>query len=310
MDLCDTAFRQVKKSRTIPGDHASTRSDTACATIDNMIPGTGELHQLPCHVTGADAIKRITSETVVRLMDGGFDDICDEYYIIDNRFPYEYDGGHIEKAINVNTVSGLEEMFLENIQTHKRLILIFHCEFSSMRAPKMALHLRKQDRNMNYSRYPQLFYPEIYILKGGYKEFFSQYPNRCNPQNYVQMHDIKYVQELRREVKERKISFERSKSYSEVPFFSSFPCSSKQPQHQSAPPSAIRSGSFGKTTIQTQNIGKPTLFSASVANDFVENATAKVQAQAQAQSLEGEQEEEYQKHNPLIQLHFDDEMIL
>jgi len=38
-----------------------------------------------------------------------------------------------------------------------------------------ALHLRNQDRVMNLMQYPHLYYPEIYILNGGYREFFGIY---------------------------------------------------------------------------------------------------------------------------------------
>lgn len=34
--------------------------------------------------------------------------------------------------------------------------------------------IRERDRTAN--DYPSLYYPEMYILKGGYKEFFPQYP--------------------------------------------------------------------------------------------------------------------------------------
>lgn len=55
----------------------------------------------------------------------------------------------------------------------KRVVLIFHCEFSSERGPRMCRFIRKRDRAMN--EYPRLHYPELYILKGGYKEFFQQF---------------------------------------------------------------------------------------------------------------------------------------
>ena len=50
-------------------------------------------------------------------------------------------------------------------------VVIFHCEFSSKRGPKMCRYVRKTDRTMNKQNYPKLFYPEIYILHGGYKVF-------------------------------------------------------------------------------------------------------------------------------------------
>lgn len=49
-------------------------------------------------------------------------------------------------------------------------VLVFHCEFSSERAPRLARFLRNYDRSVNV--YPSLHYPEIYLLKDGYKEFY------------------------------------------------------------------------------------------------------------------------------------------
>lgn len=61
----------------------------------------------------------------------------------------------------------------------KRVLLIFHCEFSSERGPRMCRFIRKRDRAIN--EYPRLHYPELYILKGGYKEFFQQFQVRSAP---------------------------------------------------------------------------------------------------------------------------------
>jgi M-phase inducer phosphatase len=62
-------------------------------------------------------------------------------HIIDCRYPYEYEGGHIESAKNLYTRSQVyQEYFrkpLELKDSSKRNIFIFHCEFSSERAPSL-----------------------------------------------------------------------------------------------------------------------------------------------------------------------------
>ena len=66
-----------------------------------------------------------------------------DYKIIDCRFKYEYDGGHIPGAINITSAAALEEMLLSedrpspSISAERGLktVLIFHCELSEMRAP-------------------------------------------------------------------------------------------------------------------------------------------------------------------------------
>uniref|UniRef100_UPI00398F665F M-phase inducer phosphatase 1-B-like isoform X2 n=1 Tax=Pristiophorus japonicus TaxID=55135 RepID=UPI00398F665F len=76
----------------------------------------------------------------------------------------------------------------------KRLIIIFHCEFSSERGPKMCRLVREEDRSMN--EYPNLCYPELYILKGGYKAFFPQFTSHCDPPEYCPMDHEDYQEEM------------------------------------------------------------------------------------------------------------------
>ena len=61
----------------------------------------------------------------------------------------------------------------------EKIIIIFHCEFSQKRGPRLWAALRELDRKMNLERYPQLFFPEMYILEGGYKRFYAEHPDLC-----------------------------------------------------------------------------------------------------------------------------------
>lgn len=74
---------------------------------------------------------------VVDVLEGKFKDRFDEIFLIDCRFPYEFEGGHIRSAINVNTPDELEKLLLQPAITDKRVLLIFHCEFSCERGPRM-----------------------------------------------------------------------------------------------------------------------------------------------------------------------------
>ena len=62
----------------------------------------------------------------------------------------------------------LAKMQYSGAQKH---LIVFHCEFSSQRAPTMLRFLRKTDRARN--AYPTLDFPELYLLKDGYKNFFN-----------------------------------------------------------------------------------------------------------------------------------------
>lgn len=71
---------------------------------------------------------------------------------------------------------------------NSKTVIIFHCEFSQHRGPKMYRALREIDRRLHIDFYPQLFYNEIYLLEGGFKDFYSKYPQLCEG-TYVPMAD-------------------------------------------------------------------------------------------------------------------------
>jgi M-phase inducer tyrosine phosphatase len=73
-----------------------------------------------------------------------------------------------------------------------RQVVVLHCEHSTFRAPRMAQYIRSRDRALNLKIRPRLTYPELYILHGGYSSFFSQYPEKCSPRQYVKMDDSKH----------------------------------------------------------------------------------------------------------------------
>ncbi|XP_031999034.1 M-phase inducer phosphatase 2 isoform X5 [Hylobates moloch] len=159
-------------------------------------------------------LKYISPETMVALLTGKFSNIVDKFVIVDCRYPYEYEGGHIKTAVNLPLERDAESFLLQSPITpcslDKRVILIFHCEFSSERGPRMCRFIRERDRAVN--DYPSLYYPEMYILKGGYKEFFPQHPNFCEPQDYRPMNHEAFKDELKTfRLKTRSWAGERSR---------------------------------------------------------------------------------------------------
>ena len=132
------------------------------------------------------------------------------FRIIDVRYKFEYEGGHINGAENWQ--HGEDEEFLEAIlplstpplqqkpdatvsKNSKRDIVIFHCEFSSARGPALMRDLRSRDREVNKPTYPNLYHPETYLLHEGYKVFWENYPDLCTPRAYQPMKDPKYSAE-------------------------------------------------------------------------------------------------------------------
>ncbi|KAL5334246.1 hypothetical protein BJX70DRAFT_23524 [Aspergillus crustosus] len=133
----------------------------------------------------ADNLPRIDKATLVELRDGKYNNMFDSIMIVDCRFEYEYDGGHIVGALNYNDKEFLAAELFANPKP--RTAIVFHCEYSVHRAPLMAKFIRHRDRAYNMDQYPQLSYPDMYILEGGYSGFYSVHRSLCFPQNYVEM---------------------------------------------------------------------------------------------------------------------------
>lgn len=146
-----------------------------------------------------DSIPRISRDTMLEVLDGKYGEHFDQKMVIDCRFEYEYEGGHINGAINYNDKDLLSTHLFRNPMTG-RTLLIFHCEYSAHRAPIMARHIRASDRTANAECYPRLTYPDVYILEGGYSGFFTEHRDRCYPQAYVEMDHAEHVQTCEREM--------------------------------------------------------------------------------------------------------------
>lgn len=180
------------------------------------LPGFGqdelEGKILPCHNVKDDGLVRINADTLDALLAGQYDGKMRKCHILDCRFDYEYQGGHIEGAINVKSKEALEDLLFQpgtglnadasypfpqpsrsgELGDGEQVVLILHCEFSAKRAPTFAKHLRSHDRGLNSMHYPRVFYPEVYVLEGGYHGFYQSRPERCEPQGYVPMDDPRH----------------------------------------------------------------------------------------------------------------------
>lgn len=116
--------------------------------------------------------------------------------LIDCRFEYEYAGGHVKTAINLHTEELVERTFTRAILPDAATTaIIFYCEFSSYRGPRLCRFLRAWDRKMNLDRYPRLHYENVFVLKGGYKNFYSTHPQLCDPMSYLPMSDPRYAEQ-------------------------------------------------------------------------------------------------------------------
>ncbi|ESO00033.1 hypothetical protein HELRODRAFT_83726 [Helobdella robusta] len=196
----------------------------------NLIADFSAPYILPVLQDGKHSdLKAITHNTLTDVLLGKYDNVLDSCTIIDCRYPYEYEGGHIMGARNFYTKDSiLSEFILSNAGlctgNQNKNILVFHCEFSSERGPKMCRFLRNKDREINENNYPHLFYPEIYLLENGYKEFFHNHIDLCYPALYKPMlheDNSKDLIHFRAESKLYATKFEKRSNSRTTPRFSS-----------------------------------------------------------------------------------------
>lgn len=161
--------------------------------VDNILPDSSRLYSLPAIEDKRNpSLRSLSCHTLAQLIKGEFNHAVNSFRIIDCRYAYEFNPGHIRHAENWQ--HGEDEEFLNEFLPKdplsappaflpgcqkKRDILIFHCEFSSQRGPDFYRKLREKDRTLNQHVYPALHHPEIYLLHLGYKQFYTQYPDLC-----------------------------------------------------------------------------------------------------------------------------------
>ncbi|XP_033757279.1 M-phase inducer phosphatase-like [Pecten maximus] len=199
-----SSSRVLSKSLSF-GDHPA---ENACHDVisaverlvgEDNLTGNGETtYSLPTIPGKHSDLKSITPETMSHVLAGRYDDVISSYRIIDCRYPYEYDGGHIKNAENLFTHDQIKDLLMSRTCTEgERHILIFHCEFSSERGPKMSRFLRSKDRELNNDRYPFLNFPEVYLLHDGYKGFYEAHKELCQPMSYKPMLHENHTNDLR-----------------------------------------------------------------------------------------------------------------
>nr|XP_034179711.1 M-phase inducer phosphatase-like isoform X2 [Osmia lignaria] len=186
--------------------HAHIKSAIHRSTTDTDL--TGDFSKpcvLPLATGHHDDLKSISTNTLAALIRGEFNDRIGSFQIVDCRYPYEYDAGHIDGALNLYSKDLIERILLDPLtntpkiqpDSNKRNILVFHCEFSWERGPNLSRFLRNLDRQRNKEHYPALHYPEVYLLHGGYEQFYREQKGLCSPQGYRPMRHPDHEADLR-----------------------------------------------------------------------------------------------------------------
>ena len=105
-----------------------------CSLTSIMDPEEAYKLVLPHFLAPEESIPRITKEVVVDVLDGKYDTHFDHKIIVDCRFEFEYEGGHIDGAINAIDKEALAQKLFEGPVGPRRLVIL-HCELSAHRAP-------------------------------------------------------------------------------------------------------------------------------------------------------------------------------
>lgn len=115
------------------------------ASAETLIGDFSKPFCLPLTEGRHSDLKSISVHTMAKLIRGEYTDSVASFKVIDCRYPYEFEGGHIRGAHNLYTQ---EQIITELVNTKTELpkvtpdgqmrnIIVFHCEFSSERGPKL-----------------------------------------------------------------------------------------------------------------------------------------------------------------------------
>ncbi|XP_052791748.1 M-phase inducer phosphatase 1-like [Mya arenaria] len=202
----DSPIQAFKKAKDVSGitpecnERLTNGIISAVETLEignDMIADGSSKYTLPTMPGKHKDLTSISPEVMADVIRGCFNDVIGDVTIVDCRYPYEFEGGHIRWAVNMYTKDEVNSLLQKPVADDKRHVLIFHCEFSSERGPKMYRFLRAQDRMLNSNRYPSLNFPEVYLLHGGYKAFFNKYQDLCDPISYKPMLHENHAADLR-----------------------------------------------------------------------------------------------------------------
>ena len=164
-------------SRSTPGSRRVTPSKTLPTEI--RTPNSRKDRQF------GGSVPRISIDTVHRVLTA---EIKCNYLIIDCRYQYEFNAGHIAGAVSCPPSEKLmlmDWLFSSEYGITRKgpMVLVMHCEFSQCRAPRMATDVIRQYAGLGVNTGL-----EVYVMKGGYCDFFRHYPQWCDPVGYMPMH--------------------------------------------------------------------------------------------------------------------------
>ncbi|CAB1344354.1 unnamed protein product [Coregonus sp. 'balchen'] len=168
----------------------------------------------------------ISAQTVASLLRGQYSGAVEHFLIIDCRYPYEYHGGHIKGADNLHTEAQIQGALLQlpalyQLSSWGRAPTsppgqapdtgvsgssmggVLQRFGSQSHSPGSGTTPPGQGSPLEGSSPRKLI---LYLLEGGYRYFYSCYPDLCEPRGYVPMLHSEYREQLgrfRRKTKSR-----------------------------------------------------------------------------------------------------------
>merc|ERR1719180_202716 len=168
----------------------------------DVLPDGSRLYCLPS--VSHNQHRAITAHTMAEVLEGRYNNQIRSVRVIDCRYKFEFDGGHIRGAENWQ--HGEDDDFLNGFLPPLKPPLAKapasydaatqNSEEESKRGPDYCTKLRTKDRNVNKDVYPGLHYPEVYLLHKGYKEFWTNHPDLCEG-GYTEMDNPQFSHNLR-----------------------------------------------------------------------------------------------------------------
>ncbi|KAK8797405.1 hypothetical protein WA158_004613 [Blastocystis sp. Blastoise] len=178
--------------------HQKKPSATNVMFFDDLVPHTSDYSSYlpPCNPFSD--INEINISEMQSILSHSKNDANAQLTIVDCRYSYEYEGGHVINAKNYETFDTLCSELIPQLNSTKINIILFYCEYSQVRAPEMWKRFRLHDRKfLNVDSYPSLSYPYIYVIKGGYKAIYESLPSLCVPHQYISMNDPLYHEQFK-----------------------------------------------------------------------------------------------------------------
>lgn len=142
LSIFPTQKRPVFRKSMSMNDAVIMNALTRSSSDSNLIGDFSQPHCLPLIDGRHTDLKSISAVTMRKLLLGEFEDLVASFKVIDCRYPYEFEGGHIVGAMNLYMQDQIldelvKKMTESSADAVKRDILVFHCEFSSERGPKL-----------------------------------------------------------------------------------------------------------------------------------------------------------------------------